>query len=112
MNDDYVLKSSKEDVAGTIRKAGVMFGKEADDAAEMILKYCPKHLYPNIDEIVNEKPITDIYFDIELNGRIYKKTVNSITDDFYVLKPIVILIGICMELKGEYGFAWLDGISM
>ena len=112
MANDYILKSSKEDISAAIRKVGVMFGKEADDAAEMILEYCPKQLHQNIDEIVNGEPITDICFKVEFNGRIYKKTVNSVTDDFYVLKPIIILIGICKEFKGEYGFAWLCSFSM
>lgn len=113
MANDYVLKSSKEDISAAIRKVGVMFGQEADDAADMILEYCPKQLHQNIDEIVNGKPITDIYFDIELNGRIYKETVNSVSDDFYnKLRPITILIGICMELKDESGYGWMSVFLM
>lgn len=113
MANDYILKSSKEDISAAIRKVGVMFGKEADDAAEMILEYCPKQLHQNIDEIVNGEPITDIYFEWELDTGHYTETFNTVSSDCYnKLYPITVLIGICKEFKGEYGLAWLCSFFM
>ena len=111
-NTDYILKSSKKDIAKAISKSGIYFGKEADNAAEFVLEYCPKVLYKNIDEIVSKNSLTNICFDfVAGDNELFTKTINALCSDFYNhLPPIIILIGICYQMKDESGFLWLHDL--
>ena len=109
MDQEYVLKSTKEDIAAAIKRTGIFFFEEADESAKVILEYCPKILHQNIDEIVNGLTPTNIYFEIETSGGVFTETVSSICDDFYNKLPfIAIILGVCLEIRDGSGFDWLN----
>ena len=92
-------------------KARFLTGVNPKEASDTILDYCPKILYKNIDEIVNEQSLTDIYFDFVAGDKDFTKTLNEISKDFYnEFPPILILLGVCFEIKGEFGFMWLHNM--
>lgn len=123
MANDYILKSSKEDinqynkdkVINIVKKTWVPLGTTAEEVAEVLLNDCPEELLVNFDEIMQNKSISDILFTFErktFDGKRQYKTVsvslNQMYKDFYEKVPYVILLfAICLEVKEEPGFLWL-----
>lgn len=110
-NVDYKLQSNIEQIAKCIKDTNIFLASEAKEEAEYILKYCPKELYKNIDEIVNNRNISDIKYFLITNDKQMNITINKIYHDFYEKIPhIIIILGICKELNNSSGFLWLHDL--
>lgn len=109
---NYILKSSESDIANIIKKAGFLTGVDPVEGAKTLLEFCPRELYKNIDEIVNNETLSEISFSFKNgDGKIFTKTLSNICEDFYhELPPILILLGVCFEIKKEHGFLWLHNL--
>lgn len=109
--NSYILKSSIQEIADSFTKQNYGCGQVSLDAAEYLIMHCPKELYINIDEMVNNLPISDISIYLPINGKEKKIIVNQVKKDFYNLPTICnILLAIAKNNNGEDGFGWLAGI--